>query len=307
METKITQPNIFEEFYEAEAIERIKKFSKICEKIGCIPVVGFSGGKDSQVVYDLCKRAKIPFKACFNHCFESSTTLHFIRTYYPEVEWRREIKQGFFENIRKNHNGILPTVELAYCCKDYKHNPKFVDFASITGVRKEESINRRSRRVLETRTKRFYKKNSDLIDKYFVTSCIASGAPSELQLKPIIDWSSDDVWNYIKKYKLPINPEYIDCNRVGCLICPKANLNSNYRALIRYPGLIDCVIRAREKSENKNIDWIITGQNKDYSDNKCMYVCMWLNHSFRALTKRQTKLAEIVCENYKQYKQNKGK
>lgn len=88
--------SLFDEQYEIEAIERIRKFASLSQKMGFIPVLGFSGGKDSQVCYDLCKRAGIVFRAVFNHCFESAQTLNFIRTQYPEVEWRREVKQGFF-------------------------------------------------------------------------------------------------------------------------------------------------------------------------------------------------------------------
>lgn len=39
------------------AITRIQKFSKIAKTMGLEVHLGFSGGKDSQVCYDLCKRA----------------------------------------------------------------------------------------------------------------------------------------------------------------------------------------------------------------------------------------------------------
>lgn len=41
------------------AITRIQKFSKIAKTMGLQVHLGFSGGKDSQVCYDLCKRAGI--------------------------------------------------------------------------------------------------------------------------------------------------------------------------------------------------------------------------------------------------------
>lgn len=149
---------LFDEQFEQEAIERIRKFARIAEKMGFDVCVGFSGGKDSQVVLDLCKQSKIKFTAKFNHCFESTTTMNFIRQYYPDVVWRREVKQGFFENIRINHKGYLPTVEAAFCCVDYKHNPKYVDDASIVGVRRQESAKRAGRKVLETKNKTSLKK-----------------------------------------------------------------------------------------------------------------------------------------------------
>lgn len=133
---------LFDEEFEQEAIERIRKFARLAEKMGFEPVLGFSGGKDSQVVYDLCRRAGIKFTAKFNHCFETNTTMRFIREYYSDVVWRRVVKQGFFENIRINHKGLLPTVEMAFCCADYKHNAHYIDDAVITGVRRAESAKR---------------------------------------------------------------------------------------------------------------------------------------------------------------------
>ena len=288
---------LFAEQFEIEAIERIQKFARLADKMGFVPVLGFSGGKDSQVCYDLCKRAGIKFRAVFNHCFESAETLKFIRENYPEVEWRREVKQGFFANIRENHNCLLPTVEAAYCCVDYKHNRKYVDSASIVGVRRAESAKRAERKVLETKNKTTLKKNSETIYSFFDTSCVASGAASEIQLKPIVDWSDDDVWGYIKRHGLKINPAYKTTRRVGCVICPKANFTSNYNALMRWPKLIDCVIWSRGGRED--IDWIITSEQRDCVNDKAYYVCRWLNHSFRPFTQKQEKLCAEVIEKYK--------
>lgn len=294
----IVEESLFSDEFENEAIERIQKFARLSEKMGFIPVLGFSGGKDSQVCYDLCKRSGIKFRAVFNHCFESAETLKFIREQYPEIEWRREVKQGFFDNILRNHSGCLPTVEFAYCCTDYKHNAKYVDDASIVGVRRAESLKRANRKVLETKNKTVLKKNDEKIKEFFSAHCIASGAPSEIQLKPIVDWSDSDVWGYIRRHNLPVNPAYKVQRRVGCIICPKANFTSNYNVLIRYPKLIDCIIKARGNREQ--IDWIITSEQKDYSDNKVEYVCRWLNHSFRPFSKKQELLCKKVIERYEQ-------
>ena len=294
---------LFDDEFEQQAIERIQKFARLSEKMGFVPVLGFSGGKDSQVCYDLCKRAGIQFRAVFNHCFESAETLRFIREQYPEVEWRREVKQGFFENIRKNHGGLLPTVEMAFCCVDYKHNAKYVDDASIVGVRRAESAKRAMRKLLETKNKTLLKKNRQLIADYFSEQCVASGAPSEIQLKPIIDWSDTEIWGYIERHNLPINPEYKRNHhcRVGCVICPKANFTQNGHTLLSTPKLIDAAIKSRENG-SLPINWIITKDAKDYTDNKAEYICRWLNHSFRPFTKKQRILADLVIEKYNSLK-----
>lgn len=289
--------NLFSEENEKIAIKRIQKFARIAEAMGFEIALGFSGGKDSQVVYDLCKRSGVPFKAYYNHAFESGITKKFIRENYPEVIWRRDYKYGFIENIRMNHHGFLPTVQAAYCCKDYKHNPLYVDKCSITGVRKAESVKRRNRTAFEIKNKTLLKKNKELINDYFEEHCQSIGTANIIHLKPIIDWSDDDVWDYIKVHNLPVNPEYKQYRRIGCIVCPKANFTSNYITLIEYPKLIDAFIMARDKG-NLQCDWEITLDGKDYSNDKPYYICRWLNHSFMPFTKKQEELYRLVRERY---------
>lgn len=295
----IVQTNILSDYYEEISIQRILSFSKIAKLMEFEICLGFSGGKDSQVIYDLCLRAGIDFKAYFNQSFESSITLKFIKEKYPDVIKRRDYNFGFIQNIYKGKGGLLPTVEIAYCCADYKHNPKYVDKCSIVGVRKAESAKRKERTAFEAKNKTILKKNKALVDKYFVENCQSVGTGSIIQLKPIIDWSNEDVWHYILKYNLPINQEYkLGKKRVGCLVCPKANFSSNFEALMKYPKLIDAFIKAREKGHLRT-DWVISSdENKDYSDDKCYYICRWLNRSFRKFSKKQEDLYETVKKVY---------
>lgn len=287
---------LFQEEIENEAIERIVKFAKISASLNFEVIVGFSGGKDSQVIYDLCQRSGIQFTAYFNHAFEDAITLKFIKQYYPKVKWRRIHHFGFIENIWKNENSILPTAEIAYCCKYYKHNPKFQDKASIVGVRREESNKRKKRQILEVKNKTTLKKNKYAIYPYFTEKCTGIGSSGIIQLKPIIDWTTENVWDYIKIHNIPINPQYNKTKRVGCLVCPKASFSSNYKALIEHPKLIDAFIKAREK--RKDIDWFITKDNDDFSNRKAEYICRWLNHSFRPFSKKEIILKDKVIETY---------
>lgn len=293
--------NLFQDEIENTAIERIQKFAKIAKTMGFEVALGFSGGKDSQVCYDLCKRSGIAFKAYFNHCFESNVTIRFIRENYPDVIFRRVVKEGFIRNIRLNHGGFLPTIQSAYCCADYKHNPKSVDDCSIVGIRKAESANRRTRTAFEAKNKTVMKRNKALFNDYFEEHCQSTGTAGIIQLKPIIDWTDTDVCDYIKKYNLPVNPEYKTSKRVGCIVCPKTNFTSNYIGLIKYPKLIDAFISAREKG-GLDIDWMITSENLDCKHNKPYYICRWLNHSFMPFTKKQQALYEKVMKRYNEVK-----
>lgn len=289
--------NLFADEIEQTAIQRIQKFAKIANTMHLEVCLSFSGGKDSQVCYDLCKRSGIEFKSYFNHAFESNITLKFIRENYPDVIRRRDHKFGFIENIRIHHKGFLPTVQAAYCCKDYKHNPKYTNDCSITGVRKSESANRKNRTAFEIKNKKLLKKNKELIDDYFEEHCQSIGTAGIIHLKPIIDWTESDVWDYIHKHNLPINPEYNTSKRVGCIVCPKANFGYNYKYLLERPKLIDAFILAREKG-GLNIDWLIYNENKDCSNDKPYYICRWLNHSFMPFTKKQEELYRKVRGKY---------
>lgn len=295
--------NIFADEIENQAIERIRKFAKIAKAMGFEVCLGFSGGKDSQVCYDLCKRSGIYFKAYYNVAFESSVTKQFIREYYPDVIWRKDYKFGFIENIRKNHGGSLPTVQMAYCCDNYKHNRNYVDKCSIIGVRKAESAKRSKCTAFSVKNKTTLEKNKRLVSEYFVENCQSIGSKSVIQLLPIVDWSDKDVWDYIHKYNLPINPEYEHTKCVGCIICQKANFTSNYIGLMKYPKLIDAFILAIEKADRNNnpIDLLINKGRKDEidcSNNKPYYICRWLNHSFMPFTNKQEELYRQVREKY---------
>lgn len=289
--------NLFSEEMEQTAILRIQKFAKIANTMGFEVRLGFSGGKDSQVCYDLCRRSGIEFRAFYNVSFESRTTKQFIREHYPDVIWRQDHHYGFIRNIRVHHHGLLPTVQSAYCCTDFKHNPKYVDHCSIVGVRKAESAKRANRTVFEAKNKTIQKRNKALFNEYFEEHCQSTGTHGIIQLKPIIDWTNDDVWDYIKKYNLPVNPEYQVSSRIGCIVCPKTNFTSNYIYLIKMPKLIDAFIMAREKAGSE-LDWLISSDNNDYSNDKPYYICRWLNHSFMPFTSKQEELYKRVRAAY---------
>ena len=113
--------NLFTEKIEQQAIERIQKFAKIAKTMGFEVCLGFSGGKDSQVCYDLCKRSGIEFKAYYNVAFESNVTKCFIREYYPDVIWRRASLKTFGEITEA-------------CCRPFKSLIAVVTTSIITTI-----------------------------------------------------------------------------------------------------------------------------------------------------------------------------
>jgi phosphoadenosine phosphosulfate reductase len=84
----------------------------------------------------------------------------------------------------------------------------------ITGIRWEESVRRSKRRMVE--------------------HCIKHN--DKLIINPIIDWTEKEVWEFIKKYKLPYPKIYDEgFNRIGCFLCPMSKYENKLREIKRYP------------------------------------------------------------------------
>lgn len=65
-------------------------------------------------------------------------------------------------------------------------------------------------------------------------------------LNPIIDWSNEDVWEFIREYNIPYCELYDKgYKRLGCVGCP---MNSNRREeLEKYPKYKQAYLRAFER------------------------------------------------------------
>lgn len=86
-------------------------------------------------------------------------------------------------------------------------------------------------------------------------------------INPLIDWSDDFLYWYIRKENIQLNPLYgCGWNRVGCIGCPMAGKH-RWAEFERYPKYKDAYIRAfdkmlieREKSGLKKMDIWSTGK-----------------------------------------------
>jgi len=166
-------------------------------------VVSISGGKDSLVALDLSIRAGLDRAVFCDTTIEFRETVEYIKFlkdfYGIKIDIVRAPKD-FFEIVQKVG---FPSRRRRWCCDVFKFAPlaKYalennID-AFITGLRKDESVFRSS----------------------YITIDRNPLVPVR-QLNPILEWSERDVWNYIKKYALPINPLYKYFKRLGCWCCP---------------------------------------------------------------------------------------
>ena len=89
----------------------------------------------------------------------------------------------------------------------------------VTGLRRQQSDTRRSTRILER-----YK--FDVLRDRFV-----------LKLNPMVSWSRDDVWNYIRLHQIPYNPLHDRGYRsIGCAPCTRATADGENERAGRWTG-----------------------------------------------------------------------
>lgn len=190
------------------SIERIRTFCA-----GKKTLVAFSGGKDSQCCYHLCKDAGIDFSAQYSITrFEPPELITFIREHYPDVTFRRSYKKSLVEQIADKG---LPNRWVRWCCEAKHRKTQGFDICVI-GVRWQESARRRMRWTM------FGHK------KY-----------GSAYICPICDWTNSDVWEYLNGKGLPHCRLYDEgYKRIGCVCCP-LTASGNKRDIERYPKFVN--------------------------------------------------------------------
>jgi phosphoadenosine phosphosulfate reductase len=212
--------------------------------------LAFSGGKDSICIKKIADIAGVKYDAHYN-----VTTIDPPDWEKPETPFLKEmVKRGFPQRHRR------------WCC-EYLKEKGGAGRLVITGVRWAESMQRAKRKSVEHCTK----------DK------------SKIYINPIIEWTDDDVWEFIHMYKIPYCGLYDEgWKRIGCLFCPmagkrrliEANRFPKYRrAFIRYFQLL----YDKKKSEGKtSVDrwkdgeemfnwWISEEKSSDIPDQCVMF------------------------------------
>lgn len=175
--------------------------------------VAFSGGKDSCVILDLIQRAGVKYDAHYNvTTVEPPELLKFVHDYHSNIIIEKP-EMPMYKLIEKK--GVLPTRLIRYCCAVYKERGG-IGRTVVTGVRKAESNSRSKWSMVAPCNKHN--------NKQF--------------LHPIIDWSTEDVWEYIKTYNLPYCELYDKgWDRIGCVGCPFASTRQRKRDLAQYPHI----------------------------------------------------------------------
>lgn len=223
---------------ENEAMDFIKQKYEEYQKNSEIArlVVAFSGGKDSQVTLDLVSRV-IPHEKFIpvftNTGMELPCTLDLMKK--TEEHYRKKYPGFNLEQAESDKSALdmwksygPPSRMNRWCCSVLKtalfgrkmkellqmsSQPKLVVFE---GVRNNESSKRAA-----------YNRVGEGVKHVNLINC-----------RPIIKWSSTEIYLYMFKNGVQINPAYtLGLTRVGCGVCPFASDWSEYVIRKRYPQI----------------------------------------------------------------------
>lgn len=206
--------------------------------------VGFSGGKDSQVLLELVKMAGVKYRAVYSVTTnDPADNVRFIRTHYPEVEFSVP-SESFFQMVARVG---VPSIKRRWCCAVLKER-EGLGSVVLTGVRASES----NKRATYTEVCRWKKHAGDggALDLEVMEArefrCV--GGKDKIMIYPMLRWSERNVWDFIRHQGLPINPCYEYRSRVGCVFCPFAKSSEIIAYCEAHPKLKRAFLNAIEKN-----------------------------------------------------------
>lgn len=285
-----------------DAIARLRSFAPKEGKY----YVAFSGGKDSQCIYELAKMAEVPFEAHYNvTSVDPPQLLRFIKNQYPDVIWDYprypDGKIMTMWNLIESQ-GVPPTRQMRWCCDKLKETGGEGN-VTVTGVRWSESARRKDLHgIAEIRAKSkvlhreaqegdSLLKNNNRGDgiifmddnstaRRMVERCYVK---RKTTIDPIVDWTEDDVWEFLNDVaKVPHCSLYDNgLDRIGCIGCPLAGRKGMERDFDRWPRYkakyINAFQRAIDAGTVKNKDVLESmGIGEKMTGEKMMEWWLWM-------------------------------
>lgn len=249
---------------EEKAIKRLQTASEMSLMYYKKPlVITYSGGKDSAVLLDLAERSGILFEVIHSHTTaDAPETVYHVRNEFGRLEEKGitcKIDYPMYKGKRASMWSLIPQKSMPptriarYCCTVLKEQAGMGRFIA-TGVRWAESAKRKGRGIIEiphSDKRKRIQLNSDNDDarRLFETCTLKT----ERICNPIIDWSDEDIWNYMSDQKIKRNPLYdMGFDRVGCIGCPMGRTRIRLREFYYWPKYKEHYLKAFDRMIKEN-------------------------------------------------------
>lgn len=231
------------------AVERVRLAHEVAkgEKL----YVAFSGGKDSTVLWGIvCDAARadgIPVGQYAQRHYnitgmDPPELIYHMRENCPDLQWHMYEESFWRLVVRKGP----PTRIARWCCAELKERGG-MGCVCCTGVRWAESVRRKTTRasfeVFGRRESRMLFNDNDEARRQF-EHCVPK---SKRMCNPLVDWTDDNIWNYIRDRGLPYCRLYDEgFDRLGCIGCPMAG-GGRWKEFSRWPKYKELYIRAFDR------------------------------------------------------------
>lgn len=234
----------------------------------------YSGGKDSDVISILAELSSVKYKRHHNlTTVDSPVTMAYIKSQKDVIIEKARWKDGSHKTMSNliAHKKMFPTRLIRYCCSELKEQGGN-GHLKITGVRATESVNRTKNaglvkifgkpktveKIAEKEGAEYNNNNNAIIMNYdnsetrrTVEQCYRT---TSTIINPILDWSENDVWDFLNYYGCESNPEYQKGEkRIGCIGCPMIN-KKRINDFKKYPKYFGIYYRAGKKVFENNAD-----------------------------------------------------
>lgn len=250
------------------SLETFRFYEGMCDERGYY--LAFSGGKDSVVIKHLAAAAGVKFESWYNNTtIDPPELVQFVKRVHPDVQWNNP-KQNMMRRMVEKSIGP-PTRIARWCCEEYKEQGGNGWPVKVIGVRVAESARRAK------------------LWKTFVRNRNEGHI-----LCPILYWTDEDVWRYIRENEIPYCKLYDEgFKRLGCVGCPLGGPNAQKVEFERWPryeaNWKKHVIAYWEKwhdvptikgrprwvagfaSGEALWNWWVSGKRKDDDDDDCQY------------------------------------